>query len=101
MAAPTFLVENKSDGIEGDSEELQAVLIDFGQSVDPRHPDAIELLSRDVDRVISFFSRQGVETIETIDALANIVEHDGDRVRTWLKDATNVDKLAQDSNGKI
>ena len=44
-------------------DELQAVLIDFGQAVDIRHPEAPSLLLRDIERVDSFFKRVGVAVI--------------------------------------
>jgi serine/threonine-protein kinase RIO1 len=64
MVAPASLVENRADGVEGNLDELQAVLIDFGQAVDIRHPEASELLERDVDRVQAFFKRVGVEVMD-------------------------------------
>jgi serine/threonine-protein kinase RIO1 len=51
-------------------DELQAVLIDFGQAVDTAHPSADSLLQRDLDRVLSFFTKQGVFTVSTEEALA-------------------------------
>jgi serine/threonine-protein kinase RIO1 len=63
MVVPASLVENRADGVEGNLDELQAVLIDFGQAVDIRHPEASELLERDVERVQAFFKKVGVEVI--------------------------------------
>lgn len=63
LVAPAFLVENKAESIENEMEEVQAVLIDFGQAVDVRHPESANLLHRDLDRIESFFQRQGVETL--------------------------------------
>ncbi|OEU10143.1 RIO kinase, partial [Fragilariopsis cylindrus CCMP1102] len=52
-------------------EDLQTVLIDFGQSVEVRHPKAEELLRRDLQRVNEFFTKQGVtETMSIEDAMA-------------------------------
>ena len=60
LAVPAYLVENK---LVVEDQDIQAVMIDFGQSVDTRHPDADRLLLRDLDRVNSFFKRQGVVTM--------------------------------------
>jgi serine/threonine-protein kinase RIO1 len=60
LAVPAGLVENK---LVVDEQELQAVLIDFGQAVEFRHPDAEHLLRRDLSRVNAFFVRQGVEVM--------------------------------------
>jgi serine/threonine-protein kinase RIO1 len=51
---------SKDDG--GDS--LQIALIDFGQAVDLRHPDASELLRRDLLRVKQFFDKMGIITVD-------------------------------------
>jgi len=66
LAVPAFLVENQM--VVDTAHEMQAVLIDFGQAVDTRHPDAEELLRRDLDRVQSFFSKQGAATMPTEEA---------------------------------
>jgi serine/threonine-protein kinase RIO1 len=43
------LVKNWDEGFgHSDDNKLQAVLIDFGQAVDWRHPSAMELLDRDL-----------------------------------------------------
>lgn len=70
LVVPASFVENRASGVEDSDDQLQAVLIDFGQAVDTRHPSAIELLERDLERVLSFFSRQGVQTMSKDDALA-------------------------------
>ena len=76
LVAPSSLVENASSSVadENSGDVLQAVLIDFGQSVDIRHPDAIILLQHDLERVKIFFSKQGVETMGAVEALAFVVE---------------------------
>lgn len=75
MVVPAFLVENMALSIENPpSTELQAVLIDFGQAVDIRHDDARNLLERDLDRVASFFNRQGVTTKSAVEALKFVVD---------------------------
>jgi len=74
MVVPASFVENRASGVEDSDDELQAVLIDFGQAVDTRHPSAIELLERDLQRVLSFFSRQGVETMSKDEAFASLLD---------------------------
>lgn len=46
MVLPAFLVKTRAENVEedNDKDEMQAVLIDFGQAVDIRHPEAQELL---------------------------------------------------------
>jgi serine/threonine-protein kinase RIO1 len=65
LAVPATLVENK---LVADDNELQAVLIDFGQAVEFRHSDAETLLRRDLDRINTFFVRQGVVVMAAEDA---------------------------------
>jgi RIO kinase 1 len=81
VAPASLLVETDSARVviedASDRQDLQAVLIDFGQAVDTRHPDAVILLQHDLDRVKSFFARQGVETMGSVEALAYVVEEDG------------------------
>lgn len=74
LVAPSSLVENASVDENSEGDILQAVLIDFGQAVDTRHPDAIILLQHDLERVKIFFSKQGVETMGAVEALAFVVE---------------------------
>ena len=76
MVVPAFLVDNKAANIENEQEEVQAVLIDFGQAVDPRHPEANNLLKRDLDRVLLFFQRQGIKTMSIDDAMAFVLNED-------------------------
>jgi RIO-like serine/threonine protein kinase len=73
LVVPASLVENHASGVE-DCKELQAVLIDFGQAVDIGHPSAVDLLKRDLDHVLSFFSRKGVRTMSKDEALALLLE---------------------------
>jgi serine/threonine-protein kinase RIO1 len=75
LVAPSSLVENaSSSSAENPDDVLQAVLIDFGQAVDTRHPDAIILLQHDLEQVKIFFSKQGVEVMDAVEALAFVVE---------------------------
>ena len=72
LIAPVFQVENfiaSEDGEETPAYELQTVLIDFGQAIDSRHPQAEELLERDISRVKEFFEKQGITTMSVKDAM--------------------------------
>lgn len=71
LVVPASLVENRAEGTEDN--ELQPVLIDFGQAVDIRHPEALGLLERDMERVQSFFSRVGVEALKKEVALSSVL----------------------------
>ena len=79
LVVPSSLVENSPDGnpegAEG-GEVAVPVLIDFGQAVDLRHPDAVILLQRDLERVSSFFSKRGIKPMEVSDALSFVVGDD-------------------------
>mmetsp|Transcript_17416 Transcript_17416/g.36058 ORF Transcript_17416/g.36058 Transcript_17416/m.36058 type:complete len:804 (-) Transcript_17416:111-2522(-) len=61
LVAPNSQVDHKSENISSE-EDLQTVLIDFGQAVEVRHPKAEELLRRDLSRVKEFFTKRGVTT---------------------------------------
>lgn len=76
MVVPSFLVDDKARSSTGGKEDLQAVIIDFGQSVTIKHPSAQSLLERDVERVLSFFTRQGVETMKKDDVMTLVMEAD-------------------------
>lgn len=76
MVVPVFLVENKASPVENEHEEAQAVLIDFGQTVDVQHPDAEQLLERDLERVDRFFKRNGVDTLAVPEAMAFVKDDD-------------------------
>jgi RIO kinase 1 len=69
LVAPSFQVEHAVSSAEDSDNDLQAVLIDFGQAVEVRHPEAIDLLRRDLERVRSFFVKQGVTTLTLEDSL--------------------------------
>ena len=62
--------------MEDASNELHAVLIDFGQAVDIRHPEASSLLVRDLTRIRTFFVKQGVKTLNIDDATQFVVDKD-------------------------
>lgn len=60
--------------MENEREEMQVVFIDFGQAVDVRHTLSESLLKRDLKRVQTFFTRQGVKTMSDEESLAYVVE---------------------------
>lgn len=52
----------------GEDLSLVIVLIDFGQAVEREHPNAKELLMRDIRTVRDFFVKQGIQTLPVVDA---------------------------------
>ena len=82
MVVPGHMVENMDESIENPLSDVQAVLIDFGQSVGCRHPSADELLIRDIDRVASFFSRNGVDTMSQTDTFNFVTEDSRPQTQT-------------------
>lgn len=92
LVAPTFQVDHPTSPADDLENDLQTVLIDFGQAVDVRHPEAMNFLRRDLDRVRSFFMKQGVETLSIEDAL-QFVQHEtleDDAVDIQANTATSV-----------
>lgn len=90
LVVPSSLVENRADNNAAaaiaatntekkQKEALIPVFIDFGQAVDMRHPDAVALLQRDLDRIRSFFLKQGIEPMRAEKALSFVVDN-GDRL---------------------
>ena len=76
LLVPACLVENRSKGIENPNDEMQAVLIDFGQTVDVMHPDALMLLQRDLERVNSFFARQDIGVLTPEQSLSYVIDEE-------------------------
>ena len=68
--------------VDENVDELQAVLIDFGQAVDVRHPEAPLLLERDIDRVQLFFTRVGGADVMTMDESLRFVTREEHTERT-------------------
>lgn len=67
LVAPSYFVDGPSKNVaENSGEGLHIVLIDFGQAVDTRHPEATLLLERDINRILSFFTSQGMD-VPTLD----------------------------------
>ena len=69
LVAPSFQVENAISLVEDKEMDLQIVLIDFGQAVEIRHPEAQSLLERDLARVRTFFGKQGAKTLSVQESL--------------------------------
>jgi RIO kinase 1 len=103
LIAPVFQVDHPI-GLSGEDDDvvvngrtshdhdLQTVLIDFGQAVDTRHPEAHELLKRDLTRVKDFFDKQGIETKSLEEALQFVIEDSDDA------NATPIEPLDQANN---
>lgn len=78
LVVPRHFVDPPALSAAGSDEELHVVLIDFGQAVDRNHPSSMFYLERDLERVLSFFVRQGVDAMSKLEALAMILgEGDG------------------------
>ena len=74
LVAPSYFVAGPSAAVVKNSgEDLQIVLIDFGQAVDTRHPEATLLLERDLNRVLTFFNLQGIDVPTIDEAMALIM----------------------------
>ncbi len=78
LVAPMFQVDNVTSPIEDTDNDLQSVLIDFGQAVDVRHPEAMNFLLRDLDRVRTFFMKQGVNAL-TMEEAVEFVQHQSEK----------------------
>jgi serine/threonine-protein kinase RIO1 len=74
LVAPSKFVIGPTNTImkNNGGEDLQVILIDFGQAVDTRHPEATLLLQRDLDRILTFFAHQGID-IPTLDEALSII----------------------------
>lgn len=78
LVSPVFQVDNPIISDEDlVSNDLQAVLIDFGQAVDVRHPHSHDLLVRDVTRVHEFFNKQGAKTLSVKEVIAFVTDEQG------------------------
>lgn len=73
VAPAAFLGNEGSESAEDEvGRDLRAILIDFGQAVDIRHPDATTLLQRDVGAIQGFFRRVGLTSSEMEGALKSL-----------------------------
>lgn len=70
----------KADAKNNEDDSLQIALIDFGQAVDLRHPEADQLLRRDLLRVKQFFEKMGITTI-SLEAAIHFVQTKGAPLR--------------------
>lgn len=66
-------------------DEQQIVLVDFSQTVDRRHPDAIDLMRRDLGAIRHFFVKQGVRTPTVEDTLQFIIASNSGPVSSHFK----------------
>ena len=74
LVAPSYFVAGPSKTmVKNTGEDLQIVLIDFGQAVDTRHPDATFLLERDLDRILTFFTMQGIDVPTLNEAMELVI----------------------------
>ena len=67
---------NKAELVHGDLSEYNIMvkdgknyIIDVSQAVDIDHPNALELLKRDIENLNTFFESKGIEIIETEEIL--------------------------------
>lgn len=74
LVCPMLQVENAMDKSEESKNDLQIVLIDFGQAVERNHPSALDLLKRDLSLVNSFFEKQAVTTVPPDECLEFVLE---------------------------
>jgi serine/threonine-protein kinase RIO1 len=71
LVVPSHFIDLQArSNLDVADEDLHIALIDFGQAVDANHPSAHSLLERDLDRVLTFFGKQGVETMTSEEALS-------------------------------
>lgn len=74
LVVPARYVQKTPENTENASDtELKVVLIDLAQAVDTRHPSSTTLLNRDIETLLSFFSRQGI-TVPMLSAVVAYVQ---------------------------
>jgi len=74
LVCPMSQVENALDKSEEAKDDLQAVLIDFGQAVERNHPSAMDLLKRDLALVNAFFTKKDIVTLSEDASMEFVVE---------------------------
>ena len=74
LVCPMSQVENAMNKSEEAKDDLQIVLIDFGQAVELKHPDAMDLLKRDLSMVNAFFKKQDMKTLTEDESLNFVIE---------------------------
>jgi serine/threonine-protein kinase RIO1 len=80
LVCPRQLLLNGNEEDPQEKDELQIALIDFGQAVDIRHPDADDLLRRDLLRIEEFFEKVGISTID-VEAATYYIQTKGASLR--------------------
>lgn len=106
LVCPMSQVENAMDKSEEAKDDLQIVLIDFGQAVERNHPSALDLLERDLSLVNSFFDKQGIKTLpsdQCLDFVLEKLEHQDEEEQeeeTYkvVNDSSKVDEVACPTN---
>lgn len=100
LVAPAFQCDHVISSVEDESQDLQAVIIDFAQAVDTRHPDSRSLLHRDLSRMRNFFSNQGVKTLSVEESLEFVVDDFDNQVGAGAHadDGANMARLGESSN---
>ena len=73
LVCPMGMVENALDKSPSAKEDVQIVLIDFGQAVERNHPSALDLLRRDISHVREFFVKKGIDVMSIHDTEKVIV----------------------------
>ncbi|BFH73578.1 serine protein kinase RIO [Sulfurisphaera javensis] len=70
---------NKAELVHGDLSEYNIMvwedkcyIIDVSQAIDINHPNALELVKRDIDNINAFFESKGIQVIETEEILRRL-----------------------------
>lgn len=108
LVCPMSQVENAMDKSDEAKDDLQIVLIDFGQAVERKHPSASELLLRDLSNVNNFFTNQEIVTLSNLECIEFVVEErargdeedisDGGTELSITEDEFKDDDASQDGN---
>ena len=77
LVVPRHLVDATAPTESKEYKPDTAVLIDFGSTVDSKHPDALHLLRSDVQNVRRFFVKQSTRT-PSVDATLHFITDSGD-----------------------
>eukprot|EP00979_Chaetoceros_neogracilis_P008128 scaffold1795_cov236-Chaetoceros_neogracile.AAC.7 len=95
LVCPMSQVENAMDKSDQAKNDLQVVLIDFGQAVERNHCSALDLLRRDLSLVNAFFAKQDIVTLTADASFEFIVEE-----MVEIEDDT-LDAVEEEENGVI
>eukprot|EP01083_Nonionella_stella_P234751 826104_1 len=105
LVCPMSQVENAMDKRKEASDDLQIVLIDFGQAVERNHHDAMKYLRRDLSLVRAFFTKQNINTLSNEECEKFIVrEHCGEDTNELAEVKYEVEleeKLSNDFSAEI